>query len=132
MTSCPKCGSRFLRASTPRDLSEKLGKLRFMDPMRCGDCGTRFIGNTLEWSDWRYARCPECLRMDLNVWTGDTYKPTFQMAVGIRLGAKRYRCEYCRLDFTSFRRRQEVFSFRRWEKLGFGAATDSAENTPDL
>jgi hypothetical protein len=33
----------------------------------------------------------------------------------MRLGARPYRCEYCRINFVSFRRRLEKFSFRRWK-----------------
>ena len=30
------------------------------------------------------------------------------------------RCEYCRFNFASFRRRKEVFTFKRWEKIDAG------------
>jgi hypothetical protein len=65
-------------------------------------------------SDLRYARCPECHRMDLNGWTGKTYKPPFFMGIKAQFGAKRWRCEYCRLNFASFRPRKEIFTFKRW------------------
>lgn len=56
--------------------------------------------------------------MDLSGWTGKTYQPPFWMALKVRLGAKKLRCEYCRLNFASFRRRKEVFTFKRWKKFG--------------
>ena len=31
------------------------------------------------------------------------------------LGAHRWRCEYCRLNFASFRQRKEPFTFSRWK-----------------
>jgi hypothetical protein len=57
--------------------------------------------------------------MDLNAWTGKTYTdPPAWVAFKVRMGAKRWRCEYCRLNFASLRKRKEVFSFQRWKRLG--------------
>lgn len=56
--------------------------------------------------------------MDLNSWTGKTYTdPPFWVAVKVLLGARKWRCEYCRLNFASFWGRKEVFSFQRWRKF---------------
>jgi len=117
---CPKCGSRYLRDSQPRTVAEKMGKFRFISPLRCLDCKTRFVAKTLVWSDVLFARCPTCLRMDLNAWSGKTYEPPFWMKLKISFGAKRWRCEYCRKNFVDFRPRKEVFSFKRWERKGAG------------
>ena len=119
---CPKCGSRFLRESQPRDNAEKLAKWRSVSPIRCLDCKTRFTANTLDLSDFRWAHCPQCDRMDLNQWTGKNYDPTFWTSVKAALGANRWRCEYCRLNFASFRKRKEVFTFKRWSNLKSGDA----------
>jgi DNA-directed RNA polymerase subunit RPC12/RpoP len=131
MTTCPKCGSRFLRPSAPRTTGEWLGKLRFIDPLRCLDCKTRFVAHTVVWSDLHYTRCPICHRMDLNGWTGKTYQPPFWMAVKIAFGAGRYRCEYCRINFASFRRRKEVFTFSRWKKLTEQQERERQEREPE-
>ena len=57
--------------------------------------------------------------MDLNGWTGKTYvDPPFWVALKVSFGAHRWRCEYCRLNFASFRPRKEVFTFKRWKKFG--------------
>lgn len=93
-----------------------MGRLRFRDPLRCMDCQTRFIAKTFEWAEIWFARCPVCHRMDLNGWTGTSYTPPFWMGWMITLGARRFRCEYCRLNFASFRRRKEAFTFSRWKK----------------
>ena len=85
-----------------------------MSPLRCLDCKTRFVARTFVLSDLRYASCPKCHRMDLNGWTGKTYEPPFFMGLKVGLGAKKWRCEYCRLNFASFRPRKEVFTFKRW------------------
>lgn len=99
-----------------------LGKLRFVSPLRCLDCNNRFVGRTLIWKDLFYAHCPICLRMDLNGWTGKTYtNPPFWVAFKVGLGARKWRCEYCRYNFASFRKRKEVFTFKRWAKFGPGA-----------
>ena len=117
MVACPSCGSRFLRPSRPRTFKERINEFRFISPLRCLDCKTRFIASTLDLKDLFFARCPLCFRMDLNVWTGKNYKPPFRMAFLLLFGAHKWRCEYCRHNFVSFRNRKEVFTFARWRKL---------------
>ncbi len=119
---CPKCGSRFLRESQPRDAAEKLARWRFVSPLRCLDCKTRFVASTLSFADLRWAHCPQCDRMDLNSWTGKNYSAPFWMGLWATLGANRWRCEYCRINFASFRKRKEVFTFKRWSNLKSGDA----------
>jgi DNA-directed RNA polymerase subunit RPC12/RpoP len=117
MIGCPKCGSRFLRPSRKRD-NEALLFLRLKTVLRCMDCKTRFMAPLVVWEDLLYARCPVCRRMDLNGWTGKTFTdPPFWVAFKVRLGARKWRCEYCRLNFASFRRRKEVFTFKRWKRF---------------
>lgn len=114
---CPSCKSRFLLISKTRTLREKLNRLRFVLPLRCGDCRTRFTANTLQIKDLKWARCPGCLRQDLSTWSTDKAEPVGFDVIKVALGANLWRCEYCRLNFASFRPRQEVHSFRRWQKL---------------
>jgi hypothetical protein len=114
---CPTCGSRNLRPSKYRDSGERLNALRFIAPLRCKDCRTRFVSRTVFLEDLFYARCPKCDRMDLNGWTGKTYHPSGLMKLKVFLGAHKWRCEYCRLNFASFRKRKEAFTFSRWRKL---------------
>jgi hypothetical protein len=122
--SCPKCGSRYLRPSRTRNFSEGLGKLRLKSPLRCLDCKGRFVAPTIVWEDLFFAKCPVCHRMDLNGWTGKTYtNPPFRVGFKVKLGARRWRCEYCRLNFASFRQRKEVFTFKRWKRFGPQAET---------
>src|SRR5579863_4693844 len=131
-TACPKCGSRYLRPSRLRNLSEQLGLLRLKSPYRCLDCKARFVASILVWDDFFYAKCPICQRMDLNGWTVKTYKPpAFWVAFKVGLGARRWRCEYCRLNFASFRRRKEVFTFKRWRKFGNRAEDPLPPGEPD-
>jgi hypothetical protein len=54
--------------------------------------------------------------MDLNGWTGKTHQPGAWTAVKVALGAFKWRCEYCRINFASFRKRREPFTFSRWKK----------------
>jgi len=124
--ACPNCGSRFLRDSKPRSFKEKIQRLWFVSALRCLDCKTRFVTRTVKLREMLFARCPVCYRMDLNGWTGKRYKPPFWMGRKIWLGAKRYRCEYCRLNFASFRKRKEAFTFKRWEKMHAGQARAEA------
>jgi hypothetical protein len=54
--------------------------------------------------------------MDLSLWDEkDAHIGWFRAAL-LKVGAKPYRCEYCRLNFVSFRQRHERFSFKRWAK----------------
>jgi DNA-directed RNA polymerase subunit RPC12/RpoP len=122
MAQCPNCGSRYLRESKRSDESLKPSHWKFEKQLRCLDCQTRFVGSTLELQELRYAHCPQCDRMDLNQWTGKNYVPPFWAGLCIRMGAKRWRCEYCRINFASFRRRKEVFTFKRWVNMNSGSA----------
>jgi DNA-directed RNA polymerase subunit RPC12/RpoP len=117
MVECPHCGSRFLRPAEPQNFSETIGRLRLRAPFRCTDCRKRFIAPLIVWRDLLFARCPTCRRMDLKIWTGKTFEAPFWMAVKIRFGGRKWRCEYCRINFASFRRRKEIFSADRWKKF---------------
>lgn len=119
---CPKCGSRYLRDSKQKEPNEKVRRWFFEAAMRCQDCKTRFVGRTLVFGDFFFAHCPRCHRLDLNSWSGKTYVPGGWTGFKIAFGAKRWRCEYCRLNFASFRKRNEIFSFSRWQKLNVGGA----------
>ena len=119
---CPKCGSRFIRESRRKDDSEKLSAWKFEQPLRCTDCKTRFIASTVSFGELRYAHCPKCDCMDLNRWTGKSYEPPCWVGLKAKLGANRWRCEYCRLNFSSFRPRKEVFTFKRWINMNSGSA----------
>lgn len=119
---CPNCGSRYLRESQRPDEGRKPSAWKFEKSLRCLDCKTRFIGQTLTWDDVKFAHCPNCDRMDLNSWTGKNYIPPFWVRMKIRFGAKRWRCEYCRINFASFRQRKEVFTFKRWANMNVTSA----------
>jgi hypothetical protein len=54
--------------------------------------------------------------MDLSLWSEKDCRISAFMALRMSLGAKPYRCEYCRINFVSFRRRHEKFTFKRWAK----------------
>jgi hypothetical protein len=64
--------------------------------------------------------------MDLNGWSVTSYKPPFWMQWLIALGASRYRCEYCRINFVSFRDRKEAFTFSRWKKRAERVAEETS------
>jgi len=51
--------------------------------------------------------------MDLSVWALHHYRVSGWKTLLINLGANPYRCEYCRHNFVSLRRRKYKFSFRR-------------------
>ncbi len=112
--SCPKCGSRLINLSRLRSARERIGALFGTRPLRCGDCRTRFIARTFAWRDHLFSHCPRCFRMDLNLWQPGHFHASGWMRFLLQVGGFRYRCEYCRLNFVSLRRRKERFSFKRW------------------
>jgi hypothetical protein len=113
---CPKCGSRSLRFSRTRSTAERLWKIVGVRPLRCRDCHTRFVEKTWSPTDLAYARCPKCWRMDLSRRSGEHLQAPAYMLLALKLGAKAYRCEYCRCNFVSLRPRKERFSFHPWKK----------------
>jgi len=115
---CPQCGSRFLQVSPCRTLLEALRDLMGISPLRCGDCGTRFVARTWSLSAFTHSRCPKCLRMDLSIWTEKMYSPGPLQQLMMTFGAHPWRCEYCRHNFVDFRPRLEKFSFNRWKQRG--------------
>lgn len=114
--ACPKCGSRDLRPSRYQNMQERLKAFRFISPLRCKDCKTRFVSRTIFPEDFFYARCPKCDRMDLNGWNERRANTSRWTMFKLQLGAYKTRCEYCRFDFASFRKRKETFTFSRWRK----------------
>jgi len=132
--ACPNCGSRRLRHAHRRTLSERLWSLVGVYPLRCRDCRLRFTERTWRFSSIRYARCPACWRMDLNTWSPEDHHAKAGQLLLMQLGARPYRCEYCRVNFVSFRKRREKFSFRRWRKYrkfqaDAGGATAAQESS---
>jgi len=127
---CPYCGSRHLRYAHRRTVSERLWSLLGVRPLRCRDCRRRFVDRTWRLSSLRYARCPNCWRMDLNTWSLEEHRASIGQMLLLRMGARPYRCEYCRINFVSFRERLAKFGLRRWRaRKGDAetAPTDSAE-----
>ena len=114
--ACPQCGSRNLRPSHYQNSQERRNALLFVSPLRCKDCKTRFISRTIFPEDLLYARCPKCDRMDLNSWKERRLTTSRWTMLKLQLGAYKTRCEYCRYDFASFRKRKETFTFSRWRK----------------
>lgn len=123
--ACPNCASRNLRYSLLRTLPERWWSLLGIRPLRCRDCRYRFVARTWRLSNLQYARCPECWRTDLSLWSEKDCHITPFMALRMSLGAKPFRCEYCRVNFLSFRRRHEKFTFKRWARK-----RKSAEHQP--
>jgi DNA-directed RNA polymerase subunit RPC12/RpoP len=112
--ACPHCGSRILNYSRFRSWQEIFQLLRGRRPLRCRDCNKRFLGPVIHIHDFLFARCPSCYRTDLNYWRKDHYRARGWIAFRLKFGARRYRCEYCRVNFASNRPRKEAFSFERW------------------
>ena len=124
--ACPNCASRNLRYSRTRNSTERFWRWTGVRPLRCRDCHCRFVDRTWNISDLRYARCPKCWRMDLSLWDEKDWHVGTFMSLQLRMGAKPYRCEYCRVNFVSFRLRHERFSFNRWQKMRQAAEREAS------
>ncbi|MDX2151609.1 MAG: hypothetical protein SFV54_12800 [Bryobacteraceae bacterium] len=79
-------------------LAEFLGVFR----LKCSHCGTRFR-RTWGFSEWLLAKCPRCLGTKLSSWNPKYYFPTGSVAFKVALGARRVRCDSCRVNFATFR-----------------------------
>lgn len=111
--TCPACGGRRLRYSHRRNAVEVLRGWLGSIPVRCRDCRHRFVVTLWNASEWGFARCPRCYRTDLNYWSETHYHVSFWQRLKIGMGAKKYRCEVCRCNFTSFGRLKERYRFRK-------------------
>ncbi len=107
--SCPVCKSRNLRYSRTRSIVERIWTFFGVHPLRCRDCQSRFIERTWRIATMKYARCPRCWRLDLSRWSINDYYTSAWTRILLRLGGHPYRCEYCRTNFVSFRRRKERY-----------------------
>ncbi len=61
--------------------------------------------------------------MDLSRWSEDDYYVPLARRILLRLGAHPYRCEYCRVNFVSFRSRRERYRSRRQRRAEEQTAT---------
>ena len=107
---CPSCGGRDLRYAHLRSPSEKIARLAGVRPLRCRH---RFVYRTWKLSDLPHARCPKCLGAELTNWSPSHYHVTFWRGVLLFFGAHPYRCERCRCNFVSFRKRKRKRVSRR-------------------
>jgi hypothetical protein len=103
---CPNCGSKDLRYAHLRSPSEKIAGLAGVRPLRCRDCRHRFVYRTWLLSDLSHARCPTCLGTELTYWSPSHYRVSFGKSLLLFLGGHPYRCDRCRCNFVSFRRRK--------------------------
>lgn len=85
-------------------------------PVRCRICKTRFVARIWDFTNWRFARCPNCYGFELTTWSEDHYSAVGMTAIKISLGARRYRCDQCRVNFASFRPRRKKGRKRRTAK----------------
>ena len=100
---CVNCGSTDLRRSRIHSKIEWLQTMVGTYPFRCLRCNYRFQINIWLWSRLAFAKCPKCLRPELNSWPAQNYRLPFWKNLLVTFGAHRYRCKACRCRFVSFR-----------------------------
>lgn len=98
-----------LRSTSQRGFSALVQELLGTYAFRCQACGHSFQHSVFSLSTVRYAKCPRCFRMDLTTWSESYYRPSFGMRLQMLFGAKRVRCEACRCNFVSFRKRKDTY-----------------------
>jgi C4-type Zn-finger protein len=111
--ACPQCGTREIRVSKSRTLSEYFKGVVGIYQLRCRRCPARWQTSAWSGGDWRYARCPRCYRQELTTWSEQYYHPPRWTTVLLRAGATPYRCAACRCNFASFRACKEKYSWRQ-------------------
>jgi hypothetical protein len=65
--------------------------------------------------------------MDLSRWSSNDYQTSFLTDLMLRLGANPYRCEYCRVNFVSFRKRKERYSPQRRKQKRKGSHPEAEQ-----
>jgi DNA-directed RNA polymerase subunit RPC12/RpoP len=126
---CPECGSANLRFAHMRTVAERLCSLGGIRPLRCRECKTRFSARVWTFSDLSYARCPKCRNMRLGYWSPAHYHVPFARGLLLLLGARPLRCEACRHNFVSFRRRKYRRHHSRRTTSPAGESTGSVRST---
>ncbi len=99
---CGRCGSVNIRRARLQGFWEGLQTILGRYPFRCRDCQYRFRVGILQFSQLFYAKCPRCLRTDLDTWSRKHYNPGLLANFFITFGAHQYRCTICRYNFVSF------------------------------
>ena len=123
VTACPRCGAGNIRVARLRTIADRARALIGIYPCRCRQCGARFSAELWTLAALRYARCPNCLRTDLGEWSELYFHPGWKNRLKLRLGAKPYRCEFCRYNFASFRLLRERFSWHKRRAQSSGGQT---------
>ena len=124
--ACPSCGAKNLRESRIRTAVERVQSVFGVCPFRCKACNHRFTAAVWDFSSWRYAHCPKCLRPELSTWSEQYYNPPWGTVFLLKIGATPYRCEFCRCNFASFRACKERFSWRRRRAQAAAAQAEGA------
>jgi endogenous inhibitor of DNA gyrase (YacG/DUF329 family) len=101
--TCPECGSKDVRASLSQTIGEQVLKVFGFFYLRCKDCDARFRAQIWDFLNMIYARCPRCYRLDLSTWSTEYYRASSSQLLCLRLGGRRHRCAYCRVNFVDFR-----------------------------
>jgi DNA-directed RNA polymerase subunit RPC12/RpoP len=103
LITCPECGSKHVRHAKLLGFGERIAALFGQQILRCKDCQHRFTAKVFRFADWRFSRCPRCYRMDLSSWSEEHYSARGWVAFKLYFGARRLRCDYCRVNFAGFR-----------------------------
>jgi hypothetical protein len=106
---CPECGGRNIRSERTHGFREKCLAIGGFYAFFCQDCCARFLERPIELASVVYAKCPKCLRMDLSAWDAKYYRVGWWTSFRVWLGAHRWRCEPCRVNFVSWRMRREKY-----------------------
>lgn len=103
---CPSCGSPRVRRSRTSSLLEMPKRVIGTYPFRCMSCHHRFGQNVWFLQKLKYAKCPNCLSLDLGDWPHIVrhVKPWYRFL--LTLGGHGYRCPNCRFNFVSLRPRE--------------------------
>jgi hypothetical protein len=67
------------------------------------------------------------MRYELTRWNEEYRRPPVYNRLKLLLGAHRYRCEFCRVNFASFRRARKIYTWKQYQQM---RRTSERENDP--
>lgn len=99
---CPRCQSNDCFRSHRRKWEYTLSLLGIM-PWRCVACRKRFYARRVPLWFLHHAHCPRCGNLELLIVRPHKLERHPLARLATLLGARALRCDYCRLNFASWR-----------------------------
>jgi hypothetical protein len=123
---CPRCSSFEVRPSKKKSFSSSLAEVIGFYRVKCEACSKRWVAYLGFLYEPFCAKCPRCYRTELTTWDPKMFIPNRWQRLKIALGARRARCERCRMNFSSFR------AFKRKRQPGKTVVVERMNASPEV